>query len=254
MRLDVRRTVARDLPGSHNRKRERASTNRAAAVAWLSLAMLVVAAVWPVPALATGKGATLYELNEQAQIVLVGDVPHRMAMSGLQGKAKRGTPLCPEGLMDYAEDFFFTVFGITVEDASRCTIVVFGESDISLTTFGGTIGGDFWVVVNSDLTNLTDAPELVIMAGTFTGNIQVFDPDGVIITILPGSATLTPTFVLPGFPGGVPSPSPFTGKFRLPFKFHHDAVYKKDNGQVVKVKPDERALGDPTVRLELSFD
>ena len=239
MRLDIRRS---DTIGPSWKS----------AIAWLSFAILVVVAVWPVPASATGRGATLYELNEEAQIVVVGGVPHRMAMSGLQGKAKRGTPLCPEGLMDYAE-FLFALGGITVKDASRCTVVVFGQSDISLATFGGTIGGNFWVVVNSDVTNLTDAPELVIMFGSFTGNIQVFDPDGVIIDVLPG-ATLTPTFVLPGFPGGVPGPSTFTGKFRLPFKFHHKAVYKKDNGRVVRVEPDERALGDPTVRLELTFD
>ena len=229
MKLDMRRSDSR-------------STNRKSAIAWLSLAILVIVAVWPVPASASGKDAVLYELNEEAQLT---DTFHRVAKSGLEGKA--------DGLVDYAEGFF-AGFGITVKDASRCTVVVFGESDINLTTVppSGTIGGNFFVVVNSDLTNFTDAPELAVMAGTFEGNVLVTDPDGLIIDVLTG-ATLTPTFVLPGFPDGLPGSSTFTGKFRLPFKFHHKAVYKKDNGNVVPVKPDERALGDPTVRLELNF-
>lgn len=43
-------------------------------------------------------------------------------------------------------------------------------------------------------------------------------------------------------------------RFRLPFKLHHIAVYMKDNGRPVPVRPDERALGDPTVRVEVNFD
>lgn len=246
MRLDTRR----DLPWSNNQERDKMTAKRKSAIAWLSLGLLVAVAVWPVPASADEKkGAVLYELNEEAEFT---PSNHRVAKSGLEGKAKRGTPICPEGLMAYAEAFF-AFFGITVKDASRCTVVAFGASDIDLATFGGTIDGDFYVVVNSDKTNNTDAPELVVMAGTFEGDIQVSDPDGVIIDVLPG-ATLTPTFVLPGFPDGLPAPATFTGKFRLPFKFDQKAVYKKDNGHVVPVQPDERALGDPTVRLELTFD
>src|SRR6266850_840998 len=92
-----------------------------------------------------------------------------------------------------------------------------------------------------------------VRAGIFEGTIQVSDPDRVIIDIRRGS-TFTPTEVLPGFPDGVPPPATFTGKFRLPFKLHHIAVYKKDNGRPVAVRPDERALGDPTVRVEVNFD
>ena len=198
------------------------------------------------------KAVVLYELNEQAQITAT---KHRIASSGLEGKARRGTPLCSEKLMAYAETFYLVNFGITVKDASRCSVVAFGQSDLDLGAlpFEGTIGGTFYVVVNSDLTNLTDAPELFVMAGIFEGTIQVSDPDRVIIDIRRGS-TFTPMEVLPGFPSGVPPPATFTGKFRLPFKLHHIAVYKKDNGRPVAVRPDERALGDPTVRVEVNFD
>src|SRR5882724_10449498 len=177
------------------------------------------------------KAVVLYELNEQAQITAT---KHRIASSGLEGKASRGTPLCSETLMAYAETFYLVHFRITVKDASRCSVVAFGQSDLDLSSFPfeGTIGGAFYVVVNSDLTNLTDAPELFVMAGTFEGNIQVSDPDRVIIDIRPTS-TFTPKEILPGFPGGIPPPATFTGKFRLPFKLHHMAVYKSDNGRPV---------------------
>lgn len=215
-------------------------------IAWLPLVLLLAAASWPASAAAARPDAVLYELNEAAQFT---SDNHRLAQSGLEGKGRRGTPLCPVGLMAYAE-IVFAALGITVQDARQCTVVAFGQSDLDLGTQSGTIGGDFYVVVNSDATNLVDAPELVVMAGTFSGAIQVSDPDGLIITITSG--TLTPASTLPGFP--LPAPATFTGTFRLPFKVDHLAVYKTDSGEPVPVRPDERALGDPTVRVEITFD
>ena len=196
----------------------------------------------------------LYELTEQAQIVVPKNPkkpPQRIATSGLEGKARRGTPLCSEHLMAYAEAFYAQL-GIDVQEARRCRVVAFGHSNIDLTTFGGTIGGDFYVVVNSDKTNLVDAPELFVMSGTFAGDVQVADEAGVLIDISSGS--FKPTATLPGFPGGPPPSEPFRGKFRLPFKVDHIAVYKTDGGGVVPVGPHERALGDPTVRVEITFE
>ena len=169
------------------------------------------------------RDVVLYELNEQTRFTTTS----RMATSGLEGKAQRGTPLCPEALMAYAEAFY-AEFGIAVRDAARCRVVVFGHSEMDLTTLGGTIGGDFYVVVNSDKTNLVDAPELFVMSGTFTGVIQVADAAGVIIDI--SSGLLNPMAILPGFPDGLPPSERFRGKFRLPFKIHRIAVYKTDRG------------------------
>jgi hypothetical protein len=201
------------------------------------------------------RDVVLYELNEQAQIALDPSdptkPPQRIASSGLEGKARRGTPLCSERLMAYAEAFYAQL-GITVQDASRCRVVAFGRSRLDLVSLRGAIGGDFYVVVNSDKTNLVDAPELVIMVGTFSGAIKVADEQGAIIDITSGS--FDPTVVLPGFPGGVPESESFRGKFRLPFRVHRVAVYKTDRGGVVPVGLDERALGDPTVRVEITFD
>jgi len=193
------------------------------------------------------KDAVLYELMEQAVFTEDG---FRDSTSALAGKVLRGTPLCPDGLQAYAKIAFATV-GIHVRVDARCTVVAIGQSQISLSDFSGQITGDFWVVVNSDATTLADAQELVIMNGTFAGNIKVTDPDGLIIDILPG-ATFTPVAALGTFP--VPPTAPFSGKFRLPFFFHNGAVYKSDHGTPIPVRPDERALGDATVRVEISFD
>jgi hypothetical protein len=190
--------------------------------------------------------AVLYELAEHA--VLTDEF--RLATSSLEGSARRGSALCPEGLQDYAKALFATV-GVHVKVDPRCAVVVIGESQINLQTFRGTISGKFWIVVNSDATSLTDAQELVIMNGTFKGKIQVMDAESHIIAILPGS-TFTPTSVLDGFP--LPPWASFTGKFRVPFKVHRIAVYENDWGRPVPVQPDERALGDPTVRVEVDFD
>jgi len=222
-----------------------------------ALVLLIVLSVLG-PALATGEAGghrspsndvVLYELNEQAQFTVDKGRLHRVAMSGLEGKARLGTPLCTEDLMDHAEKVF-KARQRTVKDAGRCTVVAFGNSDLDLGDrdlgiVQGTIDGTLYVVVNSELTNLTDAPELVVMTGSFTGTVVV--TDAAIITITGGTLTGTgsPTFC----PGGCK----FTGKFRQPFTVHHVAVYKKDSGQLVPVLPDERALGDPTVRLEITF-
>jgi hypothetical protein len=222
--------------------------------------LLLAAALVLGPALssseATGRrpaprDVVLYELNEQARFTATN---HREADSGLQGKAKRGTPLCPESLMQYAEDVFAR-FGITVKDASRCTVVAFGHSDLDLDTLRGRIWGHLSVVVNSAETNLIDAAELVVLTGKFRGEISV--TDRVIIKITDGA--FEPTAVIGAddpqtwCPGLGICPAAFTGTFRLPFKVHHIAVYKKDSGQLVPVLQDERALGDPTVRLEIAF-
>ena len=199
------------------------------------------------PGGAPSREVVLYELMEQAVFTEDG---YRNATSALEGKVLRGTPLCPDGLQAYAKIAFATV-GITVTPALRCTVVAIGQSTINVTDSTGHISGDFWVVVNSDATNLVDAQELVVMYGTFTGDVQIRDIDRLIIDILPG-ATFTPITALPGFP--LPPTATFSGKFRLPFAFHHTAAYKSDRGTPIPVRPDERALGDATVRVEITFD
>jgi len=189
----------------------------------------------------------LYELNEEASFTVKNGRTHRAASSGLEGKAKVGTPLCPAALMQHAEQVF-RARQRRVNDAGRCAVVAFGKSNLDVTDreqgiVQGTIKGQIFVVVNSELTNLTDAPELVLMSGKFRGAVVVTDV--AIITIT--EATVTGD-------GFCPDGCSFTGKFRQPFTVNGIAVYKKDDGDLVPVLPDERALGDPTVRLEITFD
>jgi hypothetical protein len=205
----------------------------------------------------------LYELTEKAAFADFvrgsdGPVPTtRRGTSALQGKAKAGTPLCPEVLLDIV----LPGLPFHIKETKRCVVTATGHSTLSLIpsphgTLRGTITGDFAVVLNTKETNPTDAAELIVMTGTFRGAIEVTDP--VIITITSG--TFHPTALI----GGLAQPmlctrlgicsATFTGKFRLPFRIHHEAVYKKDSGHVVPVLADERALGEPTVRLEVTFD
>jgi hypothetical protein len=248
----VARCIAGEVPGlvpDSVTTRCRTMWTRVSSVVLVTAVMLVGPALGTSEASHGGGGnpdAVLYELTEH--VVLTNTL--RLASSSLEGSARRGSALCPEGLQAHAKALFAMV-GVHVRVDPRCRIVALGDSQISLQSFGGQISGNFWVVVNSDATNLTDAQELVIMNGTFAGKIQVADADGHIIDILPGS-TFTPTSVLPGFP--LPHAATFTGKFRLPFTLHHIAVYENDRGRPVPVLPGERALGDPTVRVEVDFD
>ena len=191
------------------------------------------------------KNAVLYELTEHATIT----GGFRIAESALEGKAELGTPLCQEDLLEYAK---LALEPLGIRLARRCTVVAIGRSQINLSNLTGSISGEFWVVVNTNATNLADAAEFVIMYGTFGGDIAAADPEGLIIDILPG-ASFAPDKALPGFDLDQ-TPAKFTGKFRRPFKFDHIAVYQSDHGTPIPVRPDERALGDATVRVEISFD
>jgi|SRR5262245_3434905 len=221
-----------------------------------AVALLVVTSMFG-PALASseargfrpsGRDVVLYELNEEARFsVDENGRARREASSGLEGKAKVGTPLCPVALMQHAEQVF-RARQRRVKDASRCSVVAFGKSDLDVTDRDqgiaqGTIGGQIFVVINTELTNLTDAPELVVMSGTFAGAVVVTDET--IISITEGTVTGD---------GFCPDGCAFTGKFRQPFTVNGIAVYKIGHNRLVPVLPDERALGDPTVRLEITFD
>ena len=189
--------------------------------------------------------AVFYELVEHAD--LTGGI--RTGDSSLEGSAQPGSPLCPTGLQDHARAVF-ALFRVNVKVSPRCRVVAIGHSTINMSDGRGHINGSFWVVVNSDATNLTDAQELVVMTGDFAGDVQVA-PDLRTIAILPG-ATFEPKDAVMGFTP--PDVASFTGTFRLPFTVHHIAVYQNDRGRPVPVLPNERALGDPTVRVEVDFD
>ena len=225
------------------------------AVTWSLLGLmflLFILMVGPLPALASQPDAILYEVTEDMYLMDGAGNPvssvapggRRSAVAQLAGWAKVGTPLCP-----------WFVLSINPK-AKKCTVNATGADNLSLDTGKGTLGGKYAVVVQGD--NKTDAPEFVIMTGTFAGNADLslslsgHAPLGFItngIATIDGSAT---TFK-------------FTGTFRLPFaqdetgrpswlrRVWDDAYYLSDSGHPMRVKDNERSLGFPTVRLEIEF-
>jgi hypothetical protein len=226
--------------------------------------------------------AKLYEVTENMTLDNVSKPTLRSATAALQGTAKPGSPLCPADLIHLLAGLHLLTRG-----DKPCTVTAIGSNAIDTTTGSGKVDGTFAVVVNLD--NTTDAPEFVVMNGTFNGSMQVVvdtsvNPPRQLPLISLDNGTFTPTDVL-----GVPipgvgmicleptkkgktfcldpadfAPASFTGVFRLPFmvdrfgwrqraQWNSEAFYLGDDGQLIKVKPDERSLGFPTVRVEIDF-
>ena len=216
--------------------------------------------------------AKLYEVTENMSLDSLSAPTLRTATAALQGHANPGSPLCPVDLIQ-----LLASFGLLTRADKPCTVTAMGSDEIETATGAGTLtNGTFAVVINLD--NPTDAPEFVVMTGTFGGTLQVLadtsvQPPKQLPLISLSNGNFTPTDVL-----GVPiagvgilgldpahfAPAPFTGTFRLPFTvdrrgWHHraqsskDAFYLGDHGQLIRVQPDERSLGFPTVRVEIDF-
>jgi len=202
--------------------------NWKSSVMWTALSLLfllLALIVGPAPALAQGPDAVLYELTENMKLV-GGQVVHRKATSELMGTAKAGTPLCP----------------LPVD----CTINATGSDNIDLATGLGNFGGTFTVVVQGD--NPVDSPEYVVAKGKFKGQMD-FSP-----AVLAGQpyGTVVGKMHLDG--GGSYA---FTGTFYLPFQLGDGVDYYLDFASppyfVVPVQDNQRALGYPTVKFEISF-
>lgn len=226
--------------------------------------------------------AKLYEVTENMSLDSLSKPTLRSATAALQGHANFGSPLCPADLVR-----LLAGLGLLTRGDRPCTVTAIGSDAVDTTTGSGTLDGTFAVVVNLD--NTTDAPEFVVMTGTFKGLMQVevdtsVQPPRQLPLISLNDGTFTPTDVL-----GVPipavgmicldptkkskkfcldpkdfAPASFTGVFRLPFtvdrfgwrqrpRSNTEAFYLGDDGQLIKVRPDERSLGFPTVRVEIDF-
>jgi len=225
------------------------------AVTWSLLGLmflLFVLMVGPLPALAGSPDAVLYEVTEDMYlkdasgnfVSGVATAARRSAVAQLSGWAKIGTPLCPAYVR------------LIVPKAKRCTVNATGADDPSLATGTGTLGGTYAVVVQGD--NAVDAPEFVIMTGTFSGKADLS-------LSLSGQAPLGVITDGVGTIDGYSEASfKFTGTFRLPFALDElgqrrqprresPAYYLNDHGRLIEVKNEERSLGMPTVRLEIDF-
>jgi len=234
------------------------------AVTWslLGLMFLLFALVFgPAPALASDvdailADAVLYEVTEDMYLkdaagnfvtsVVAGG--RRMAVAQLSGWAKIGTPLCPSWVV------------LVVPDAKRCALNASGADDLSLLTGTGTLSGTFAVVVQGD--NLVDGPEFVIMTGTFKGDADLSQS---LAGVAPLGLITNGVAAIDANGDGQPDLTVnFRGRFRLPFALDEagghgkprrdrDAYYLNDEGGPIKVRDNERSLGVPTVRLEITF-
>jgi hypothetical protein len=231
------------------------------AVTWslLVLMFLLFALMYgAVPALAHEPDAVLYEVTEDMYLkdsagkFVNSVVPggRRTAVAQLSGWAKVGTPLCPAWVR------------VIAPKTKKCTLNATGADDLSLETGKGTLAGSYSVVVQGD--NKVDAPEFVVMSGTFKGDADLspsMSGQAPLGYITNGVATVDG-------PDGKPAASfKFTGTFRLPFALDEggryrnyrpwfselEAYYLDNSGNPKPVKDSERSLGRPTVRIEIDF-
>ena len=195
--------------------------------------------------------AVLYEVTEDmylkdsagnfVQSAIAGG--SRTAVAQLTGWAKVGTPLCPTWVLAINPQL------------KQCTLNANGADSLSLATGKGTVSGAFAVVVQGD--NTVDAPEFVIMSGTFNGAADLSK----------AFAGVAPLGYITNGTGQVDQTGgqfQFTATFRLPFSIDYagkshkarrssNAYYMGDNGTPFPVKKNEKSIGFPTVRLEISF-
>jgi hypothetical protein len=216
--------------------------------------------------------AKLYEVTENMTLKTSDGTPTaRSATAALQGTAKLGSPLCPADLVH-----LLAAMDLLVRADRPCTVTAIGSDNVDLLTGSGELKGAFQIVVNLD--NTTDAPEFVVMTGTFKGDMQVLvdmsaNPPAQLPLIALTNGKMTPVDVLNvpiarlaalGLDPASFAEASFTGTFRLPFSMdrrgnrfkahpHRDAFYLGDRGQLIRVQPDERSLGFPTVRVEIDF-
>jgi hypothetical protein len=254
-----------------------ATKSLAVAIAFLALIPTQVA---------VAADATLYELSEE---MMVDNDGYRRATSSFQGTAALGTPLCPQILATLlasgANPVHVTSCTVTGVGSDKVDVATDPYGRPLRPTFGsGRLWGTFAIVVNAD--NMVDAPEYVVMTGKFGGDMLLTAPaefkgkkqtaGPATQRIVMANGLFTPDNILGWKPEqlaaamqapvealGIAS-AKFSGVFRLPFSVSRgqkdkprrdggDAYYLGDTDQLIKVHKDEKALGYPTVRIEVNF-
>jgi len=206
-------------------------------------------------------GVTLYEVSERVTFdpdPSVAGVIRRNASSPLQGFAALGTPLCPSKLM------------VSVPYMEGCTVIATGTDSVSTVTGTGPVSGCFDVVINAPGNSSVHVPDLPVLSGTFSGNVDLSlavlsrIPLGSVAGTFKITHAVDPaTGVLTRLPQ--PVVLPFKGTFRMPFKLDaqgrfqkrergHAALYLADDFRtLIPMRAVEHSTGFPNVRLELSF-
>jgi hypothetical protein len=247
--------------------------------------LMAVATTLAAPALAAAVDMTLYETSEI--IDLSTPIPTRSAP--LLGAAVIDSDLCALAKVVLGGTHC-TVTGIGTAIPTGATppqlpledpfpIAVFATGTLSVVAEGTALG--------SFNTNPTDVAEILITTGAFQApqidalplpagtpkglkkKLEALQATGLFVLLrIEGSITIdydvNPT--LCGAIGGCPDPvtKSFTGIFRLPFSVRgkddverprrgRPAFYLSDTGKLLPVRQDERAVGYPAPRLEVTF-
>jgi hypothetical protein len=189
--------------------------------------------------------AVLYEVTENMYLLdAAGNVVgpegavRRQADASLFGWARVGNPLCPSEVL------------VTNPRTKTCSVTAAGMDDIRLDSFTGGVDGTFAVVLQDD--NATDAPEFVVMNGTFKGAMDLSKrPLGKISGTFTSSGASTPTKFCGIF--RLPFSVATTGKHGLPSRHVENYYLADDFTTLIRIHKSELSLGSPTVRLELNF-
>ena len=220
------------------------------AIALSLLFMLLALMLGPFPALAgerirrpvvPNSDATLYEVTETVRFDTAAglSVTLRDAIATLMGSARLGTPLCPAVVL------------LTNTAVQTCEISGQGQDSVSLVTGLGPVWGKFAVLINAPGNSADHVPDLPVLTGTFTGDV---DLSPAVRAQIPLGYLRNGKLVIDQT-GQVIS---FAGTFRLPFSRADDEgrnsdFYLADDGTPIHVRQQERDLGFPLVRLEVTF-
>lgn len=242
-------TASLNAKMTEQRTHSRASwkmSRRAVALSLLFMLLALLAVmVGPFPALAgqrirrpvlANSDATLYEVTETVRFDNAAglSVTMRNAIATLMGSARLGTPLCPAAVL------------AANPTTTSCEIAGQGQDSVSLATGLGPVWGTFAVLINAPGNSDDHVPDLPVLTGTFTGDV---DLSPAVRSRIPlgylrnGRLTIDQS-------GQVIS---FSGTFRLPFNNGQRDFYVADDGSAIPVGLYERDLGFPLVRLEVTF-
>jgi hypothetical protein len=182
--------------------------------------------------------ALLYELTENMKL-RGGDVK-RQATAALGGTVNAGTSICPAA-----------VFGTT-----PCAMHATASDNLDLATGTGPATGRFAVVIQGD--NPVDGAELVVLEGTLVGTVDLSPVLGLVGGTPIPLGSIAGRWQATGTPGGpladVTVGGTFQGTFRLPYVAEDGRISYLIDGTAHPVAENEKALGVPTVRLELEFN
>ena len=232
------------------------------------VAVLTTLLLWSGTARAQGftPGAQVYELTETARLIANRKIDYEVSVSAMMGFARPGSQVCQA---QWAGPAPGSGGSTDLRDSGPvCAITLTASNTVDLRTGLGPISGTFKVVLPDPINpHAVDAPELVVVKGSFDGNMD-FSP-----AVISGIPYGTVTGVLLTNSG---APIPFGGVFVMPFgpdpNFPNlcDLINPTGNCYLTyslsgvnplvvtvtgaaPVTPSQRALGYPTARFDIYF-